>query len=271
MGQNANFNDQLNAILEEVRAVKVTVDKTQETIEVFASDISKLKAENAECKSKIEELSNQNRMLSEQVNELEQYSRIDNIIISGVPYEPNENIQEIVTSIAKNLEVEINEHDINAVHRLSANKDKIPSIIVRLNSRMKKQKLIQNSKRKRLHGKNLNMNPAVPIYVSEHMSANTMSIFRKAMELKSQGAISYAWVKEGKIYIRENENDPARRIKDIQDLPDPKEEIHHEKSTESGTSQENDTIRSTRSQPPQTLSELGRRKTGRGTSRNRRK
>lgn len=272
MSLDPEFAKQLKSMMEDVKAIKDTVTKTEEKIDSFTTELDKLKLENAENKTKIEELSKQNRELSSALNDLEQYSRIDNVIINGIPNTEGENIHEVIIDIAKNLEVNLNEYEINTAHRLYANKDKIPAIIVRLNNRNKKQQLIKNSKRIRLHGKNLNMEPAVPIYVSEHLSPHTLSIYKSAMELKNKGIITYVWIKDSKIFIREDENGQSRRIKDINDLPTPEEVINPENTVDQ-VSQQTNTVKSN-TNPPLTLSQLNLRsytKRGRSSSKNRSK
>ena len=222
MKQLKAMMDDMKAIktsVEDVKDIKNSVSKMEDKFDLFNVEVERLKAENESFKVKFEDVSKQNRELRLVINDLEQYSRIDNVVINGIPSTEEENIRETVLNIAKNLEVNLSGYEINTAHCLRTNQDKIAPIIVRLNNRNKKQELIRNSKQMRLHGKNLNMNPAMPIYVNEHLSPYTMSVFKNAIDLRNQGVLSHVWVREGNIFIRENENCPSRKIKDIEDLP----------------------------------------------------
>lgn len=45
-----------------------------------------------------------------------------------------------------------------------------------------------------------------------------MSIFRKSLEMKKQGAILNTWVTDGKVYILEKGNGLSRRLREICDM-----------------------------------------------------
>lgn len=94
---------------------------------------------------------------------------------------------------------------MHAIHRLPARKQEgksSPAIIVKLNSRIKKSKLVEASKEKRLTG----------IYISNHLSQYTQKIYSEARELKRSGKVKYAWEKEGKIYVRRTDDSKAERM-----------------------------------------------------------
>lgn len=221
MSIDVNFMSELKAMIEDIKTIKATVAKTDQTINLFTSQISQLQQDNTQLKDKVEALTRQNEELSRKLNDLDQYSRVDNVLINGIPYTEEENVVNVVKNIAKHLQVNLEDHDINTAHRLRAQPGKIPAIIARLNNRNKKSELVKNSKRLRLHGSKLNLDPALPIYVSEQLSSYTLSLYKKAMELKNQKRIEHVWVNEGKIHIREQENSRSIRISTEGDLPNP--------------------------------------------------
>lgn len=171
-----------------------------------------------EAKSKVKNLDQENQKLRNTVNDLEQYSRKDNVIMHGVPFIKEEDIVGIVETFATALDIMLYDYDTNSAHHLPAHKDKIPAIIVRLNSRFKKSVLIENSTKKRLPGKDLKFDPAVPIFVNEHLTSHTAHIRKKVLELKRKNGIHQAWVKDGKVCICKSEGDRPIKIIDIVQL-----------------------------------------------------
>jgi len=135
---DADFINKLKTMMDSVEDIKKTVASTDTTVKMFASEISGLKQENIHLKKKVVELEQRNIELESKFNDLDQYSRINNVIISGIPYTEGENIRFVVKDIANQLQVDIEDYDICTAHQLRAPKDEIPSIIVRLNNRDKK-------------------------------------------------------------------------------------------------------------------------------------
>ena len=76
-------------------------------------------------------------------DELEQYGRRENLEIHGVPVKPNESTNQVVKTLAKHLNVHLDESHISTSHRLATKPDsKKPSpIIVRFANRDKKNEI----------------------------------------------------------------------------------------------------------------------------------
>lgn len=90
-------------------------------------NVSELKADVGSCK--------------DQVVELQQYLRIDNIIITGVPEEKGEKLFGRMAGIAAALDVTVADCDISAIHRLPSHKAhpaRPRNIVAKLTTRWKK-------------------------------------------------------------------------------------------------------------------------------------
>ncbi|XP_065203925.1 uncharacterized protein LOC135834015 [Planococcus citri] len=220
MSLNEEFISELKAMINDVKTIKTTVEKTDEKINNFTAEILQVKEENKQLKVEVTNLIKQNQQLVMKVNDLDQYSRIDNVIISGIPEEDNEDIINVVKETANKLEVNLMDHDISIAHRLKSTRGKIPPIIVRFTNRNKKIALIKNSKRLRLK----------PIYVNEQLTPYTMSLFKSARDLKEEGLIERVWTKDGKVFIMEEENGLSKRITTEDDLPSPTQEDNAEEN-----------------------------------------
>ena len=89
------------------------------------------------------------------LDELEQYGRRENLEIHSVPVKPNESTNQIVKTLAKHLNVHLDESHISTSHRLATKPDskRPPPIIVRFANRDKKNEIF--GKRKMLQSNSM--------------------------------------------------------------------------------------------------------------------
>jgi len=93
----------------------------------------------AMCRAQAKEIDN----LKGRVNDLEQYKRINNVIIKEVPLQRKENVEERVIAWARAVGVVLSENDIDECHRLPARKaNAAPNVVVKLVCRKKKARNI---------------------------------------------------------------------------------------------------------------------------------
>ena len=109
---------------------KVTVDgtikKLYDEISQISTSVNKLMAENGKISSQLMVVSNVNTLLVTHVTELdkrqakmEQYSRRNNVEISGISNEvSDENLEKKLLDICKELSIDLNPYDIEVCHRL---------------------------------------------------------------------------------------------------------------------------------------------------------
>lgn len=81
-------------------------------------------------------------------------------------------------------------------------------MIVQLNNRMKKTKLIKNSEVKKLAG----------IYVNEYLTRHNHQLLNKATESKGQKLVEFVLCKEGTVFIRKNKDSPAVKIMMMEEI-----------------------------------------------------
>ena len=150
-GVETNGNDfqnevkkQLKEILDSMKNISDQINEIKNELMAAKRDISKITEEN----NKLKQIINLNTF---KVDSLEQYGRRENLRIYGIP-ESNENIdddgEQIVHDIAKLLNVDLDNWDIQRAHRLGRKRSNKPRpIIVRFLS-FKKRNEILNSKSK---------------------------------------------------------------------------------------------------------------------------
>lgn len=210
-------NEDLREIMERIQSqllakINDSKEEVKKEIQSFGMRLDKMEKQNEEDRRELERIREENSDLNRRIEELEQYSRKNNIIISGIPkkeMEREEELMERVKEIAEKLKVKLETHDICALHRLpTRKKTEQPPVIVKLNSIIKKNNLMANAKEQRLRG----------IYINEHITQQTQILLNGARSLRDDGYIKFAWCKEGKVLIKCSEEDTTKRIRGMEEL-----------------------------------------------------
>ncbi|KAK9701989.1 hypothetical protein QE152_g30228 [Popillia japonica] len=144
--------------------------------------MGKIEKENASLKQEIGELRNQ-------IQDLEQHSKLNNLEIQGVP---QKDILDILHKIGDAIQCNISPTDINAAHRvaqLNSNSSRPRNIIVSLVSRRKRDEILAAAKmtryRSRSNLKSFGLNHKLPqvaeqLFINEHLTSAKKSLLYKA-------------------------------------------------------------------------------------------
>ncbi|KAL3267948.1 hypothetical protein HHI36_007085, partial [Cryptolaemus montrouzieri] len=103
--------------------------------------------------SEIRELKSQVAELNSRLNIIEQYSRSNHLEIQGVTEKNDENLLDVICSIAQHLDINITESIIDYGHRVSTRKENgRKNIKVRFQNRHTKEDMLAAAKTKKLLG-----------------------------------------------------------------------------------------------------------------------
>jgi len=81
--------------------------------------------------------------IPQEVDQIKQYQRINNLEIHGIPETKNEQLLELVVKLAKDLDVTLNKENIDVVHRLPTSKVEMPKpILIKFCQRWKKNEIL---------------------------------------------------------------------------------------------------------------------------------
>jgi predicted nuclease with TOPRIM domain len=156
-------------------AVKVTED--------VKAELDALKTENHSLRDRV-------RVLEERLAATEQYSRVNDIEVHGVPYKKGENLSEILSSLGNALSCPVSAETVEVAHRIGKPSESRRGIYVRFTRKPHKTDFLQARKVKRdLRVGHLSCFPPGPrsddpIYINESLSPEMRSIFNRARELK---------------------------------------------------------------------------------------
>ena len=201
----------------------------------------------SQCKSEVSELLQLVRQLKHEneekdkrillvescIDDLEQYTRMDDVIISGLktnhksytragspsldytngPLAPQgelENLESCVTRFFQDqMGVDLSGDDITACHTLPGRKD-IPDISIRLTNRKTKTLLLQNSRRLK----------NAKIFVNEHLTKKNARTASEARRLRRDKKIMFTWTRNCKVFIKTFGSPEAARVVHIKDISD---------------------------------------------------
>lgn len=198
------------------------IKNKQDTILDLLAEVKELRVRAVERDRKIAEL-------ERKVEDLEQYSRINDVIMTGLKIKPrsyaqaaasgtgneeepseleaNSAEQQVVAFLAtKNIKV--NMDTIEACHPLPTKQNNIPAVILRFTNRKNKIELMKQGKK--LKGTN--------IYLNDHLTKKNADIAKKARFLRKQSKIQNTWVMNCKIYIKLNGPPELAKVLVVRDI-----------------------------------------------------
>jgi len=198
--------------INEVRSVNQTVTESKTEILAIRAQLEEVKKKNEEMQFDILELKEANAKLEDRIEDLEKYSRKNNMVISGIPVEKDENVKEIFTDLANQLQVELQDHEVCVIHQLPAQRNRTPGIIVKLSNNEKKQELIKQSRARKLRFGDTN------IYVDDQLMAKTVVLVKEAKAMRDEGKLKYIWTKNGDLFVRVDDGERAQKITKREEL-----------------------------------------------------
>ncbi|XP_060809933.1 uncharacterized protein LOC132904025 [Amyelois transitella] len=151
----------------------------------------------------------------------EQWSRLNNVEIKGVPLKKDENLFEIVDSVGKHIKCPIPKTSINYVARVPLHNSKDKSIVVNFTNRYMKEDFVAAARSiKHLAASDIGFrDSAQRVYVNDHLTSDMKNLLTKTkLALKDKLGYRYVWVKYGKIHVRQNDTSKIHIIQTENDL-----------------------------------------------------
>jgi hypothetical protein len=184
------------------------------------SEIAQLKIDNIDLRivneslkheniSLVERLDNIDTFLNdheEHLNGIEQYLRINNLEVVGLPVADDPGITvestllEIFNALPELID-KISPDDIDIAHVIPSKRhDKKIVAVCKFVSRKTKQKIIEAKKKTREHKFKDEI-----VYINDHLSPSNRKLFALASEKKKQLGFKFLWTKQGSIFMRKDE------------------------------------------------------------------
>lgn len=221
------FNE-LQIVKNEVTELKTSVNFLSNSVDVvnnamkeIQSQISELKKENKQLKNENIELQKVSTDMKERLRALEQYTRKNNIEISGIPETAKENVLAVVKDIGTALGLELQESQVAAAHRIpSFKRDRPASLVVQFQDRTSRDIWISKYKeRKTITARDVNQAyPPHKVFVNEHLSPENKLFLNKLKQKTKDLGIKYVWCRDGKFYVRRADGESCKRINTYDEL-----------------------------------------------------
>ena len=237
----------------EMEKLKITLAALQQDVKEIATqqkEILRLTQQVTALQTQVTDLNDKLKAKDETIKKLEirlddaeQYSRIDDVIISGLKTrhqsyakaaaanstdEPTltetETLESQVIQFFASKDIHIDSHQISACHALpqKSSDDPLnpaqrrakfpPAIIIRFVNRKQKVQLLQQYKKLKDTG----------VYVNEHLTKKNGDIAKQARTLRNDKKIKATWIRNCKVFIRTNGATPEEEkvvlVKEMSDL-----------------------------------------------------
>ena len=222
------ISDIINGQLPDIKAA-IKTEVTAST-KALTTEIQSLRTENEKLRKDVDDLTKRLSKAESDNDALEQYTRRNSVRISGVPEDFNgENTDGIVLKIAEELEVPLNPSDIDRSHRVGKVDNKSRSapgashrhrdIIVKFATYNAKQRLFQ----KRMDLREIEERQNV--FVNEDLTRTRSKLLFNARALMRANKLKSAYSSDGKIFIRDNDDNRlvVKSDSDILEYGDPEE------------------------------------------------
>ena len=223
----SSVEEKLTELQKSVEFVSKSFDDFKKDIDNVKSLTTQLKQDNESLQGQLQATQRELTVTREELNELQQYSRRNNIEISGIPQHEGENTDDIVMKIAGAVGVKVTPEDIDISHRLPRRHQdqrgqvQHPPIIVKFTRRTIRNKIYysrQQLKDKTPRQLHLDDQSTNRIYINENLTPTTKRLFHQVNERRKHLKWKFIWTSNGKIYVRKNEDAESIMISSLQSV-----------------------------------------------------
>lgn len=150
----------------------------------------------------------------------EQWARLNNVEIKGVPIKKDENLFSILENLSKAIGYQLPKTQINYVARVPTHNPKSKHIIVSFINRYIKDEFMAAARLKKIiTGSDLGFGDStLKIFVNDHLTAENKKLLTMVKSTAKEKNVSYVWVKHSKIHVRKNDTSPVHIISKESDL-----------------------------------------------------
>lgn len=213
------FKRDMRTELRELKdSVKYCADSCDEVGE-FKKEFLALRNEIKQLLKENSTLRDENEKLTQKIDDLEQYQRMNNLEIKGIPKtEKTIDVMKIVEKVGEALEESIQESDIDTCHWVPTPKPGVHNIVVRFVQRRKRDEFLAKVRKKWLTYKDLGLDSKNSVYVNEHLTQKSKKLLAAARKKKSEVNWQFVWTSKGRVLARKTQTSTVIRIASQNDL-----------------------------------------------------
>uniref|UniRef100_A0A2A4K238 FP protein C-terminal domain-containing protein n=1 Tax=Heliothis virescens TaxID=7102 RepID=A0A2A4K238_HELVI len=221
------LKDEILAMKSEFADLKSSLSKEfNDTVKEFSVKINDMEhriLQMEKMQDQVIQLQSRLDKLDEESENKDQWSRMNNVEIKGLPLAKNENLFDILSKIGTKINYNILKTQINFITRVpSQQKDHEKPIIVSFCNRYIKEDFVAaarlESKTSPLSTAQIGMPGNHKIYVNDHLTLKNKILLSKTKKVAAEANFQYVWVKHAKIHARKSDTSPVLFIKSEKDL-----------------------------------------------------
>lgn len=226
--RNDGVSRPIQSLTLEIRNLRESVNFCSGKISDFEIKLSKfneLVTRMGKVERENEFLKKQVMDLNSKVNNLEQFTRSNNIEIQNIPEKPNENIIEIISSIGRAIDQPVDSSCFDFCSRVPTNIQGRPkNIVVKFISKIRRDDFLAAYKAKRMSNSGLDKSGikvekvSEKLYINEHLSNYNKILFKEAREIARKKEYKYVWTQSGNILLRKNDASKILHIRSSDEL-----------------------------------------------------
>lgn len=214
--EQQNFTQQRHLIFEKLLNIENVnnekIDKLMADIVLLNEKVSELQEENVKQKKMIFELKEENSNLKMIVNNVEQLTQADSVILYGLPRSKEVSDFSVIKNVGDQLNIAVNEGDVSDIFRIGSQPDdddddeeenvKCPPLVVKFTRKALKNKFMHLKRKKKVTAENVGYkNCKNQVYINEFLTRSNLELLKYAQQLKEFG-FKYVWAARGKILVR---------------------------------------------------------------------
>ncbi|CAH2105765.1 unnamed protein product [Euphydryas editha] len=193
----------VESIKNELLDLKTSCEFNSAKIDEFENKLTRVEVMSSELQGVNDRLNSTTKdivmVLMQDNTRREQWARLNNVEIKGVPIKKDENLFFILENLSKAIGYRFPKTQINYVARMSS----WP---------------LQDLK-KTITGSELGFgDSALKIFVNDHLTAENKKLLTMVKSIAKEKNVSYVWVKHSKIHVRKNDTSPVHIIGKESDL-----------------------------------------------------
>ena len=225
-----NLQDSNNKIISDIK-------KLQEVNVQLHKEVDRWKTIATKSETKVNDLEKQVCDLEEKLDQQEQYSRGNSLRIKGLPTLPNENLVDRVKHLAeRRLDIELDDMDIDKVHRIKAGQQgsdilirfttyRAKNLMFKARTKLRRPATIrvgtrndiepevstmndmfreeENAERDRMYTSDLTRRD---IFFNEDLTRKRSGLLYRARQFKKEKRINDCWSYDGRILVKDKDN-----------------------------------------------------------------
>lgn len=210
------FRNELQAINTKYNELEILCTKVHDENEDLRKTLDTLQTNLIEDRDKINELQSQ-------INKQQQWARMSNIEIVGLPESPNESAADLVVAIANHAGISLQRNQVETAYRVRPMKKvegRPKPIVAKLQTRMLKDQIIAGLRKTNgistrdvgLGGNNRKF------FVNEHLTPENKQLLSSVKTHAKTKSYKFVWVRNCNIFLRKNEESPVITISSIKDI-----------------------------------------------------